>query len=158
MAIDDGTPQKNTRADIKMTELSAADLTKALNYFGLGELAERMGIKLVEVSANKTVGTMPVLGNRQPLGLLNGGANALLAETLGSIAANVAGYPDRVAVGVDLNVTHHKGVREGIVTAIATPGHLGKSTGSYVIEIFNEKNERTASARLTVFFRDKSSK
>ena len=83
MAIDDGTPQKNTRADIKMTELSAADLTKALNDFGLGELAERMGIKLVEVSANKTVGTMPVLGNRQPLGLLNGGANALLAETLG---------------------------------------------------------------------------
>ena len=158
MAIDDGTPQKNTRADIKMTELSAADLTKALNDFGLGELAERMGIKLVEVSANKTVGTMPVLGNRQPLGLLNGGANALLAETLGSIAANVAGYPDRVAVGVDLNVTHHKGVREGIVTAIATPSHLGKSTGSYVIEIFNEKNERTASARLTVFFRDKSSK
>ena len=158
MAIDDGTPQKNTRADIKMTELSAADLTKALNDFGLGELAERMGIKLVEVSANKTVGTMPVLGNRQPLGLLNGGANALLAETLGSIAANVAGYPDRVAVGVDLNVTHHKGVREVIVTAIATPGHLGKSTGSYVIEIFNEKNERTASARLTVFFRDKSSK
>ncbi len=158
MAIDDGTPQKNTRADIKMTELSAADLTKALNDFGLGELAERMGIKLVEVSANKTVGTMPVLGNRQPLGLLNGGANALLAETLGSIAANVAGYPDRVAVGVDLNVTHHKGVREGIVTAIATPAHLGKSTGSYVIEIFNEKNERTASARLTVFFRDKLNK
>lgn len=158
MAIDDGTPQKNTRADIKMTELSADDLTKALNDFGLGELAERMGIKLVEVSANKTVGTMPVLGNRQPLGLLNGGANALLAETLGSIAANVAGYPDRVAVGVDLNVTHHKGVREGIVTAIATPTHLGKSTGSYVIEIFNEKNERTASARLTVFFRDKSNK
>ena len=158
MAIDDGTPQKNTRADIKMTELSAADLTNALNDFGLGELAERMGIKLVEVSANKTVGTMPVLGNRQPLGLLNGGANALLAETLGSIAANVAGYPDRVAVGVDLNVTHHKGVREGIVTAIATPTHLGKSTGSYVIEIFNEKNERTASARLTVFFRDKSNK
>jgi uncharacterized protein (TIGR00369 family) len=158
MAIDDGTPQKNTRADIKMTELSADDLTKALNDFGLGELAERMGIKLVEVSANKTVGTMPVLGNRQPLGLLNGGANALLAETLGSIAANVAGYPDRVAVGVDLNVTHHKGVREGIVTAIATPTHLGKSTGSYVIEIFNEKNERTASARLTVFFRDKLNK
>ena len=79
MAIDDGTPQKNTRADIKMTELSAADLTKALNDFGLGELAERMGIKLVEVSANKAVGTMPVLGNRQPLGLLNGCANALLA-------------------------------------------------------------------------------
>ena len=99
---------------------------------------------------------MPVQGNRQPLGLLNGGANALLAETLGSIAANVAGYPDRFAVGVDINVTHHKGVKEGFVTGIATPNHLGKSTGSYIIDIFNDKEERTASARLTVFFKEKN--
>jgi 1,4-dihydroxy-2-naphthoyl-CoA hydrolase len=158
MAIGDGTPQKNPRDEIKMNELSAEDLTKALNEFGLGELAERLGIKLTEVSANKTVGTLPVLGNRQPLGLLNGGANAVLAETLASIAANVAAYPDRVAVGVDLNVTHHKGVKEGIVTGVATPTHLGKSTGTYVIEIFDENNARTASARLTVFFREKPSK
>jgi uncharacterized protein (TIGR00369 family) len=115
-----------------------------------------VGIKLMEVSANKTVGTMPVEGNRQPLGLLNGGANALLAETLGSIAANVAAYPDRVAVGVDINVTHHKGVKEGFVRGVATPSHLGKSTGSYVIDIFNDKDERTASARLTVFFKEKN--
>jgi uncharacterized protein (TIGR00369 family) len=156
MANSDGAPQNKTRSEIAMSELSPEDLTKALNEFGLGELAERMGIKLIEVSANKTVGTMPVEGNRQPLGLLNGGANALLAETLGSIAANVAGYPDRFAVGVDINVTHHKGVREGFVTGIATPNHLGKSTGSYVIDIFNDKEERTASARLTVFFKEKN--
>jgi uncharacterized protein (TIGR00369 family) len=156
MAIGDITPQKNPRDEIKMNELSAQDLTKALNEFGLGELAERLGIKLTEASANKTVGTLPVLGNRQPLGLLNGGANAVLAETLASIAANVAAYPDRVAVGVDLNVTHHKGVKEGIVTGVATPTHLGKSTGTYVIEIFDENNTRTASARLTVFFREKT--
>ena len=156
MANSDGAPQNKSRLDINMSELSPDELTKALNQYGLGELAERMGIKLIEVSANKTVGTMPVEGNRQPLGLLNGGANALLAETLGSIAANVTAYPDRVAVGVDINVTHHKGVKEGLVKGVATPSHLGKSTGSYVIDIFNDKDERTASARLTVFFKEKN--
>jgi uncharacterized protein (TIGR00369 family) len=108
------------------------------------------------VSAEKTVGTMPVQGNRQPLGLLNGGANAILAETLGSIAANVAAYPERVAVGVDINVTHLKGVKEGLVTGIATANHLGKSTANYTIDIFNEKDEKTATARLSLFFREKT--
>jgi 1,4-dihydroxy-2-naphthoyl-CoA hydrolase len=156
MANNDGAPLNKSRADIKMNELSPEELTKALNEYGLGELAERMGMKLIEVSANKTIGTMPVQGNRQPLGLLNGGANAILAETLGSIAANVAAYPDRVAVGVDINVTHHKGVKDGFVKGIATPLHIGKTTGSYLIEILNDKDERSASARLTVFFKEKN--
>jgi len=156
MANNDGAPLNKSRADIKMSELSSEELTEALNEYGLGELAERMGIKLIEVSANKTTGTMPVQGNRQPLGLLNGGANAILAETLGSIAANVAAYPDRVAVGVDINVTHHKGVKDGFVKGIATPLHVGKTTGSYLIEILNDKEERSASARLTVFFKEKN--
>ena len=64
-----------------MSELSPDQLKDALNQYGLGELAEKIGIKLTQVGAQKTIGTMPVLGNRQPLGLLNGGANALLAET-----------------------------------------------------------------------------
>jgi uncharacterized protein (TIGR00369 family) len=139
-----------------MSDLSPEELKNALNEYGLGELAERMGIKITMVSAEKTVGTMPVQGNRQPLGLLNGGANAILAETLGSIAANVAAYPDRVAVGVDINVTHLKGVKDGLVTGIATANHLGKSTGNYTIDIFNDKNEKTATARLSLFFREKT--
>ncbi|MFZ9213111.1 MAG: PaaI family thioesterase [Candidatus Nanopelagicales bacterium] len=148
--------EAKSRQDIKMSDLSPEELKIALNEYGLGELAERMGIKLTMVSAEKTVGTMPVQGNRQPLGLLNGGANAILAETLGSIAANVAAYPDRVAVGVDINVTHLKGVKDGLVTGIATANHLGKSTGNYTIDIFNEKNEKTATARLSLFFREKT--
>jgi uncharacterized protein (TIGR00369 family) len=148
--------EAKSRQDIKMSDLSPEELKNALNEYGLGELAERMGIKLTMVSAEKTVGTMPVEGNRQPLGLLNGGANAILAETLGSIAANVAAYPDRVAVGVDINVTHLKGVKDGLVTGIATANHLGKSTGNYTIDIFNEKNEKTATARLSLFFREKT--
>ena len=148
--------EAKSRQDIKMSDLSPEELKNALNEYGLGELAERMGIKLTMVSAEKTVGTMPVQGNRQPLGLLNGGANAILAETLGSIAANVAAYPDRVAVGVDINATHLKGVKDGLVTGIATANHLGKSTGNYTIDIFNEKNEKTATARLSLFFREKT--
>lgn len=148
--------EAKSRQDIKMSDLSPEELKIALNEYGLGELAERMGIKLTMVSAEKTVGTMPVQGNRQPLGLLNGGANAILAETLGSIAANVAAYPDRVAVGVDINVTHLKSVKDGLVTGIATANHLGKSTGNYTIDIFNEKNEKTATARLSLFFREKT--
>ena len=148
--------EAKSRQDIKMSDLSPEELKNALNEYGLGELAERMGIKLTMVSAEKTVGTMPVEGNRQPLGLLNGGANAILAETLGSIAANVAAYPDRLAVGVDINVTHLKGVKDGLVTGIATANHIGKSTGNYTIDIFNEKNEKTATARLSLFFREKT--
>ncbi len=148
--------EAKSRQDIKMSDLSPEELKNALNEYGLGELAERMGIKLTMVSAEKTVGTMPVQGNRQPLGLLNGGANAILAETLGSIAANVAAYPDRVAVGVDINVTHLKSVKDGLVTGIATANHLGKSTGNYTIDIFNDKNEKTATARLSLFFREKT--
>ncbi|MEY2827197.1 MAG: hypothetical protein RLZZ183_316 [Actinomycetota bacterium] len=148
--------EAKSRQDIKMSDLSPEELKNALNEYGLGELAERMGIKLTMVSAEKTVGTMPVQGNRQPLGLLNGGANAILAETLGSIAANVAAYPDRVAVGVDINVTHLKSVKDGLVTGIATANHIGKSTGNYTIDIFNEKNEKTATARLSLFFREKT--
>jgi len=148
--------EAKSRQDIKMSDLSPEELKNALNEYGLGELAERMGIKLTMVSAEKTVGTMPVQGNRQPLGLLNGGANAILAETLGSIAANVAAYPDRVAAGVDINVTHLKGVKDGLVTGIATANHLGKSTGNYTIDIFNDKNEKTATARLSLFFREKT--
>ena len=148
--------EAKSRQDIKMSDLSPEELKIALNEYGLGELAERLGIKLTMVSAEKTVGTMPVQGNRQPLGLLNGGANAILAETLGSIAANVAAYPDRVAVGVDINVTHLKGVKDGLVTGIATANHLGKSTGNYTIDIFNDKNEKTATSRLSLFFIEKT--
>jgi 1,4-dihydroxy-2-naphthoyl-CoA hydrolase len=148
--------QPTSRADIQMDKLSSAELTDALNAYGLGELAEAMGIKLQEVSADKTIGTMPVMGNRQPLGLLNGGASAVLAETLGSIAANVHAYPERVAVGTDLQISHHRPAVDGEVTATATALHLGKSLGTYLIEIRDKNQKLTASAKLSVFFKEKN--
>src|SRR3954464_14821459 len=86
-------------------------------------LAVRLGIELTEASPERVVATMPVEGNTQPYGLLHGGASCVLAETVGSIGAVLHGATvDRpYAVGVDINATHHRGVRKGTVTAIATP-------------------------------------
>lgn len=144
-----------SRADIRMDQLSAEDLKNALNAYGLGELAERMGIELITVSAQHSKAKMPVMGNRQPLGLLNGGASAVLAETLGSIAANVHAYPKQVAVGIDLQITHHRPTTSGEVLASADALHLGRTLGTYLINIQDEKNKLVASAKLTVFFKDK---
>ena len=80
---------------------------------GMGALNERMGVELVEISAERVVATMPVEGNTQPYGLLHGGASVVLAETLGSVGSGMHGHPDRVPVGVDINATHHRAVPLG---------------------------------------------
>ena len=84
-----------------------------------------MGIEVIEASAERVVGTMPVEGNTQPYGLLHGGASAALAETLGSIAAAAHAGEGRAAVGIELNATHHRSARTGLVTGTATALHLG---------------------------------
>jgi 1,4-dihydroxy-2-naphthoyl-CoA hydrolase len=120
-----------------------------------GALAERMGITVLEVSAERVVGTMPVEGNTQPLGLLHGGASAVLAETLGSYGAVMHGITvgRPLAVGVDLNATHHKGVRGGTVTGVATPVHRGGTLTTYEIVITDAKGDRVCTARLTCLLR-----
>ncbi|WP_184729236.1 PaaI family thioesterase [Saccharopolyspora phatthalungensis] len=118
------------------------------------QLTERMGIEIVECGPDRVVGTMPVAGNRQPYGLLHGGANAVLAETLGSIAAGLHAGADRLAVGLDLSCTHHRAATEGAVTGVATPLHQGRSTATYDITITDEEGRRTCSARLTCVLRD----
>ncbi|GLH94879.1 hypothetical protein Pa4123_01510 [Phytohabitans aurantiacus] len=120
-------------------------------YPAAGALAERMGITIVEVSAERVVGTMPVDGNTQPMGLLHGGASAVLAETLGSYGAAVHGYSvgRPMAVGVELNVTHHRSARTGIVTGVAVPVHRGGTLATYEIAITDESGRRVCSGRLT---------
>ena len=116
---------------------------------GQGALDRKMGIELLEASPQRLVATMPVEGNTQPLGLLHGGANVVLAESLGSIGTQLHAGPDRMIVGVDINATHHKSATSGIVTAVATPVSLGKTMCCYEIVITNEKGERTCTARIT---------
>ncbi|MFJ2604476.1 MULTISPECIES: hotdog fold thioesterase [unclassified Streptomyces] len=122
--------------------------------FSAGHLGTRMGVEIVEASTDRVVGTMPVEGNTQPYGLLHGGASAVLAETLGSIGAMLHGGSTKLAVGVDLNCTHHRGVSSGLVTGVATPLHRGRSTATYEIVISDEAGRRVCSARLTCMLRD----
>lgn len=127
------------------------DLT---TLFSGGHLGDRMGVRIVTASPERVVGTFPVEGNTQPYGLLHGGASAVLAETLGSLGAMLHGGPHRIAVGVDLNCTHHRGVRSGTVTGVALPLHLGRTTATYETVITDERDRRVCTARLTCVLRD----
>ena len=122
--------------------------------FSAGHLGNRMGVQITEASADRVVGTMPVEGNTQPYGLLHGGASAVLAETLGSVGSMLHGGATKVAVGVDLNCTHHRGVRSGLVTGVATPVHRGRTSATYEIAITGEDGKRVCSARLTCILKD----
>jgi len=121
--------------------------------FSAGVLGARMGVEIQEASSERVVGTMPVEGNTQPYGLLHGGASAVLAETLGSVGAMLHGGPHKLAVGVDLNCTHHRGLRSGTVTGVATPVHRGRSSATYEVVISDEQDRRICSARLTCMLR-----
>jgi uncharacterized protein (TIGR00369 family) len=125
------------------------DFLKVLRERGRGALDEKMGIEIVEASPQRLVATMPVAGNTQPIGLLHGGANVVLAESLGSIGTQLHAGPNRKIVGVDINATHHKSATDGIVTGTATALTLGKTLCCYQVEIVNEKGERTCTARIT---------
>jgi len=121
---------------------------------GKGELNERMGIELLEASAERVVGTMPVAGNRQPYGLLHGGASVVLAESLGSVLAQLNAPEGRQAVGVDINATHHRSALDGTVTGTATVLSAGRSAVTSDIAITDERGRRVCSVRLTCFLRE----
>jgi uncharacterized protein (TIGR00369 family) len=116
---------------------------------GSGALDQKLGITITQAEPGRIVGTMPVEGNTQPMGLLHGGANVVLAESLGSIGTSLHAGPTRKIVGVDINATHHKSATTGLVTGVATAISLGKTLCSWEIVITNEAGERTCTARIT---------
>ena len=120
-----------------------------LNERGRGTLDKKMGIEIIEASPERLVGTMPVEGNTQPFGLLHGGANVVLAESLGSVGTHLHAGPKRRIVGIEINASHHKSATSGIVTAVATAVTLGKTLSTYNVEITNDKGEKTCTARIT---------
>ena len=119
-----------------------------------GTLADRMGIKIVSASASRVVATMPVDGNTQPYGLLHGGASCVLAETIGSLGAFLHAGAGRVVVGIEISATHHRGAREGEVTAVATLVHGGRTLVTYDIAVTDAGGHRLCTARLTCLIRD----
>lgn len=119
------------------------------------QLNDKVGMKLLEATADRVVGTIPVEGNLQPYGLLHGGANAVLAEALGSTVAALNAGPGRAAMGLELSCTHHRAVRAGTVTGVATPLHVGRGTITAEIVLTDDEGRRTCTARLTCVVRDR---
>ncbi len=131
-----------------------ADALARVNAMGLGTLVERMGIVFTEVGTDRVVATMPVAGNTQPYGLLHGGASVVLAETLGSIGSALHAGPDRVAVGIEINATHHRAARSGVVTGTARPLHLGSTMASWQVEICDAAGRPVCTSRISCLLRD----
>ncbi|GAA3582046.1 hotdog fold thioesterase [Amycolatopsis ultiminotia] len=118
------------------------------------QLNDKIGLTITEMTPERVVGTIPVEGNLQPYGLLHGGANATVAEALGSVLAAL-NAPDRAAMGLELSCTHHRAVRSGTVTGVATPLHVGRGTITAEIVLTDDQDRRTCSARLTCVVRDR---
>jgi uncharacterized protein (TIGR00369 family) len=116
---------------------------------GMGALNEKLGVELVEISPERVVATMPVDGNTQIHGILHGGASVALAETVGSVGASLHARPEKIAVGVDINATHHRAATSGIVTGTATAIHLGRTTAAYEVVITDEAGKRVCTSRIT---------
>ncbi|HEY3466655.1 MAG TPA: hotdog fold thioesterase [Amycolatopsis sp.] len=119
------------------------------------QLNDKVGMQLIEATAERVIGTIPVEGNLQPYGLLHGGANAVLAEALGSTVAALNAGPGRAAMGLELSCTHHRAVRTGKVTGVATPLHVGRGTITAEIVLTDDEGRRTCTARLTCVVRDR---
>jgi 1,4-dihydroxy-2-naphthoyl-CoA hydrolase len=119
-----------------------------------GTLPARMGIKISSASAARVVATMPVEGNTQPYGLLHGGASCVLAETIGSLGAFLHAGAGRMVVGIEISATHHRSVRDGDVTAVATLAHGGRTLATYDVVVTDAGGHRVCTARLTCLIRD----
>lgn len=137
-----------------MTE-NTVDALGWIRERGAGELAHKMGIEFVEFTLERAVATMPVEGNRQPANLLHGGAYVVLGESLGSMSANLHAGPGRLAVGIEINASHTRSARTGIVTAVCTPIHLGRTLTTHEIAIDDDQGRRCSTIRITNMIMDK---
>jgi uncharacterized protein (TIGR00369 family) len=131
------------------------DVMGVFGYRGVGALAERMGIEFLELSAERAVARMPVEGNTQPLGLVHGGAYVVLAESLGSTAANLHAGPGKVAMGIEINASHSGSATEGWVIGTCTAIHLGRSLATHQIEVDDENGRRLSTVRITNIIKDR---
>ena len=122
-----------------------------INGWSTNTMMEALGIRITEIGDDWLRGTMPVdHRTHQPYGLLHGGASVVLAETLGSSAAMLALDPSEVAVGLDINANHIRGVRSGTVTGTARMVHIGRTTQVWEIRIETEAGELVCISRITM--------
>lgn len=123
-----------------------------VNEFNKSSAIEQLGIIITEIGDDFLKGTMPVDQRTcQPYGILHGGASALMAESLGSVAGHLCVDTSKnVVVGININTSHLKPVKSGTVHGIASPIHIGKSTHVWEIKIYDEKDQLISDSRLTM--------
>lgn len=128
-----------------------------LNFVREKNMVDHLGIEFTGIGEDYLEATMPVdHRTKQPMGLLHGGANVVLAETLGSVASSLTIDSKRyTCVGLEINANHLKSVREGKVKGIAKPVHLGKSTQVWEIKIFDESEKLCCISRITMAILEK---
>ena len=122
-----------------------------LNRRGKKTMIEFLDIEFTEIGDDFLKATMPVNDRtKQPIGILHGGANMVLAETIASVAANsVVDSTQFYCVGLEINANHIRSVKEGLVTAVTSPVHLGRTTQIWQINIFDEAGKQTCISRMT---------
>ena len=129
-------------------------IDRLVNSHG-GQLTEKMGIEFLKLSAEESIATMPVEGNRQVVGLLHGGAHVVLGESLGSLSSAIHAGPGRIAVGIEINATHSRSVTEGIVTGTCRALSLGRTLATHEIVMTDEQGRRLSTVRMTNFLTDR---
>jgi 1,4-dihydroxy-2-naphthoyl-CoA hydrolase len=122
-----------------------------LNQRSLNTLADFLGIRFTVITEDTLTATMPANEKtHQPLGIVHGGANVVLAETIASTAANaVVNTETHYCVGLEINANHLHSVKEGLITGVTRPIHIGRSTQVWHIELFNEAGRLTCVSRMT---------
>ena len=123
-----------------------------INSIGRDTMSDYIGIEWTELGGNFLKARMPVdHRTKQPYGLLHGGASCVLAETIGSLAsAMVVDHSKFVCVGLEINANHVRSARQGFVTGVASPLHLGTNTHVWDIKIYDELEKLVCVSRLTV--------
>lgn len=129
-----------------------------VNRFVQGSMIEHVGIEFTEVGPDFLTGTMPVdHRTKQPFGILHGGASVVLAETLGSMAANMCVDREKeLCVGLDIAANHVRQVVSGTVIGTARALHIGRRTHIWEIRIENESSELVSVSRLTMIVLQRS--
>ncbi|MFP5022066.1 hotdog fold thioesterase [Pseudonocardia phyllosphaerae] len=134
--------------------IDASQLPQAPPEYAAEQLGDRMGMEILSATPDAVVGRIPVAGNRQPYGLLHGGASGVLAETLGSMLSALHVMPGKLPVGLELGCTHHRSATSGYVTGTARPVHVGRTTSTSEIVLVDDEGRRVCTAKLTCVHRD----
>src|SRR3990167_2920742 len=138
---------------IQMTKIWQVEINlKLISERAKNTMSDYLGIEFMDVGDDYMIARMPIdHRTKQPMGIMHGGASCVLAETVGSTAAQYCVNREKYyCVGLDINTNHIRSMRSGYVTAIAKPFHLGKSTQVWSIEIKNEEDKLVSVNRLTM--------